>query len=151
MWMCFETRTDSIQRGSKAQVSILKGLISAITMASKRPHTPSSSSSTTTLVKRTRVEDEDGVGSSSSSSSLVPISSSHQGKDKGLVRSIKRTSGLSDPIIQLSGGHRTGSELLDVRFSNDGEYIAAAGADKTVCEYLRYRTCSRECPLTVSL
>lgn len=99
-------------------------------MATKRS-TPSSAHASNTLVKRTRVED-DRDGSPSSSSSLVPISSSNQGKDKGLVRTVKRTSGLSDPIIQLSGGHR--GEVLDVRFSNDGEYIAAAGGDKSICK-----------------
>ncbi|CAO1635106.1 unnamed protein product [Sympodiomycopsis kandeliae] len=105
-------------------------------MATKRPDPPSSSSyASTSLVKRTRVED--GDRSPSSGSSLVPISSSRQGQDKGLVRSVKRTSGLSDPIIQLSGGHR-GHEILDVRFSNDGEYVAAAGGDKTVSIWKTY-------------
>lgn len=96
-------------------------------MATKRPPPATSSS----LVKRSRVEDEDG-SDAAASSSLVPITSSRDGKDKGLVRSVKRTSGLSDPILSLNGGHQ--GEILDVKFSLDGEYIAAAGGDKSICE-----------------
>lgn len=53
-----------------------------------------------------------------------------------MVRSVKRTSGLSDPILSLSGGHA--GEILDVRFSHDGQLIAAAGADSTVSIWHTY-------------
>ncbi|PWN18438.1 WD40 repeat-like protein [Microstroma glucosiphilum] len=100
-------------------------------MATKRPPPAASSS----LVKRSRVEDEDG-SDAAASSSLVPITSSRDGKDKGLVRSVKRTSGLSDPILSLNGGHQ--GEILDVKFSLDGEYIAAAGGDKSISIWKTY-------------
>lgn len=114
-------------------------------MATKRPQPASSTPGTSThVVKRSRVEEGDDVdgnggGGTAGNRSLVTISSSGSGsssKDKGLVRSIERTSGLSDPILSLSGGHA--GEILDVRFSNDGEHIAAAGGDGNICE-LRQR------------
>lgn len=104
-------------------------------MATKRSAGPSAGATATTgqLVKRTRLDDDvDDADESDPSRSLVAISSNSQGKDKGLVRSVKRTSGLSEPILSLSGGHA--GEILDVRFSPSGEYIAAAGSDRTICE-----------------
>ena len=116
-------------------------------MATKRPPSASAAASST-LVKRTRIEDEDGA---SSSSSLVPISSAKDGKDKGLVRSVKRTSRLSEPILSLTGAHR--GEVLDIRFSIDGQYIAAAGGDRTVCEYAYARSSlqSLQSPVTPTM
>ncbi|PWN24479.1 putative U5 snRNP-specific 40 kd protein [Jaminaea rosea] len=100
-------------------------------MATKRGASASTSAAaSTSLVKRSRVEDADDA----SSGSLITVSSS--GKDKGLVRTVKRTSGLSDPILSLSGGHA--GEILDVRFSPDGQIIAAAGADHTVSIWHTY-------------
>ncbi|CAO1621657.1 unnamed protein product [Parajaminaea phylloscopi] len=115
-------------------------------MATKRPASPlgvsssatasSSGGPSTHLVKRSRVEDEEMDGGDASTS-LIPISSSGSGgKDKGLMRAVKRTSGLSHPILSLSGGHS--GEILDVRFSEDGDYIAAAGGDRTVSIWKTY-------------
>lgn len=83
------------------------------------------------LAKRARVDDDEP----SSNTSLISISSADGGKDKSLVRSINRTSKLSSPILNLTGAH--GAELLDVQFSPDGQYIAAASADKHICESLK--------------
>lgn len=51
------------------------------------------------LVKRQRqANDADGT-------MQIAIASSKDGKNKGLVRSVKRTSSLSAPIISLAGAH----------------------------------------------
>ncbi|KAK0542894.1 hypothetical protein OC846_006600 [Tilletia horrida] len=84
------------------------------------------------LIKRARQDDL----SPDQHQSLV-ISSSDAGKNKGLIRSIKRTSSLQSPIIALSQAH--GAEILDVKFSpHDGAYIAAASADKTISIWETY-------------
>lgn len=62
----------------------------------------------------------------------VAISSSSGSNSKGLIRSVKRTSSLSSPIISLTGAHS--GEILDVKFSPDGQTIAAASTDRTICE-----------------
>lgn len=105
------------------------------------------------MVKRQR-QDESENGA------LVAISSDREGKDKGLMRSVKRTSSLQAPIVALSGAHGVSDELLlvvdaartvltvcltapvdsqaeilDAVFSPDGTYIAAASADRTICEH----------------
>ena len=67
--------------------------------------------------------------------------SSSGSQSKGLIRSVKRTSSLSSPIISLSGAHT--SEVLDVKFSPDGQTIAAASADGTICEYRLGARCER--------
>ncbi|CEH12471.1 U5 snRNP-specific protein-like factor and related proteins [Ceraceosorus bombacis] len=83
------------------------------------------------LVKRQRQDEgDDGAGA------LVAISSDRQGKDKGLMRSVKRTSSLQAPIVSLNGAH--GAEILDVAFSPDGAYIAAASADRTISIWTTY-------------
>ncbi|CAD6887613.1 unnamed protein product [Tilletia controversa] len=85
-----------------------------------------SSAALTVSAKRPRQDDS---GSSRDQHALA-ISSSDSGKNKGLVRTIKRTSSLSSPIIALTDAH--GAEVLDVRFSPDGNYLAAASADRTI-------------------
>lgn len=81
--------------------------------------------------KRPRQDD----GSDGNSQALA-ISSSDSGKNKGLVRTIKRTSSLSSPIIALTDAH--GAEILDVKFSPDGAYIAASSADRTISLWETY-------------
>lgn len=103
-------------------------------MADKRKSPPlqngAGSSSSSVLVKRQRQGDNDaGVGERQ-----IAIASSDGGKSKGLIRTVKRTSNLSAPILSLSGAH--GAEILDVKFSPDGQLIAAASSDKTICESL---------------
>lgn len=91
----------------------------------------SSSNPQMSLAKRARVDDAED--SSTPSTSLISISSANAGKDKSLVRSVNRTSKLSSPILNLAGAH--GSEILDVQFSTDGQYIVAASSDKHLCEW----------------
>lgn len=108
--------------------------LSALAMADKRKSSPlqngsGSSSSSSMLVKRQRQGDNDaGVGDRQ-----IAIASSDGGKSKGLIRTVKRTSSLSSPILSLSGAHN--AEILDVKFSPDGQVIAAASSDKTICAF----------------
>lgn len=81
-------------------------------------------STSSSVIKRAR-QDEDGT-----KTMQLAISSANDGTSKGLIRSVKRTSNLSSPIISLSGSHS--SELLDVKFSPDGQMIAAASSDRTI-------------------
>lgn len=95
-------------------------------MADKRKSPPAANgSSGYSLVKRAKQDEND--------KSMQVAISSDGSKSKGLVRSIKRTSSLASPIISLTGAHTM--EILDVKFSPDGQLIAAASSDKTICEY----------------
>lgn len=76
------------------------------------------------LIKRARFEED---GADSNTQQLVV---SQDGKGKGLVQSIKRTSGLQAPIVQLSG-HQ--GEVLDVKFDASGEILASASTDRSIC------------------
>ncbi|SNX82646.1 probable U5 snRNP-specific 40 kD protein (novel WD-40 repeat protein) [Melanopsichium pennsylvanicum] len=93
-------------------------------MAEKRKTSPPISYREASLVKRQRQDFE------SDNTQQVTIASSADGKDKGLIRSIKRTSSLSHPILGFTGAHT--SEILDCKFSRDGSRIAAASADRTI-------------------
>ena len=53
----------------------------------------------TALVKRARQEADGDAGQQ------VAISSAANGKDKGLIRSVRRTSSLAAPILALTGAH----------------------------------------------
>lgn len=104
-------------------------------MAEKRKTSPPISYREASLVKRQRQDNDP-----SNSSQQLTIASSKDGSDKGLVRSIKRTSSLSHPILGLTGAHT--SEILDVKFSRDGSRIAAASADRTISIWSVYGDCA---------
>ncbi len=106
-------------------------------MAGKRGASPPISYREASLVKRQR---QGGDDDNYSSSQQIAIASSKDGQDKGLVRSVKRTSSLSHPIFGLTGAHT--SEILDVKFSRDGSRIAAASADRTISIWSVYGNCA---------
>lgn len=83
----------------------------------------SSGTGSSALVKRARQDDGD-------ERMQMTISANGRPNDKGLIRSVKRTSSLQAPIVALSGAHT--AELLDVKFSPDGQMIAAASSDRTI-------------------
>ncbi|KDQ15481.1 hypothetical protein BOTBODRAFT_54751 [Botryobasidium botryosum FD-172 SS1] len=66
----------------------------------------------------------------------IAISTSGSDRDKGLIRTIQRTSGLEAPIVSLAGAH--GAEILCCRFDPTGQNIAAASADRTVSLWRTY-------------
>ena len=95
-----------------------------------------------TLIKRAR--------SGSPPSNELVISSSGDDRQKGLIRSIKRTSNLEAPIISLSGAHSVSpqlarvrvslspaffakGEIVSCRFDPTGQHIAACSTDRSVC------------------
>jgi Prp8 binding protein len=99
--------------------------------------------------KRARVDDEEDE----SMQTLTVSASNAEGKG-ALVRSIKRTSGLQNPIMSLGGAHsvrRSSSawtcqrssqnlfpgdlqgEIISCRFDSTGQIIAACSADKNIC------------------
>ncbi|KDQ64104.1 hypothetical protein JAAARDRAFT_144544, partial [Jaapia argillacea MUCL 33604] len=84
------------------------------------------SSSDGVLIKRIR--------SASPESQQIAISSTND--ERGLVRSVKRTSGLEAPIISLSGAHS--AEILSCRFDPTGQNIAACSADRSVSLWKTY-------------
>ncbi|GAA5979673.1 hypothetical protein JCM10908_003006 [Rhodotorula pacifica] len=55
-----------------------------------------------------------------------------------LIQTVKRTSGLTAPIMCLRG-HQ--AEVLDVQFSPDGDSLATASADKTILLWRVYGDC----------
>lgn len=103
-------------------------------MAEKRKTSPPISYREASLVKRQRQDDD------VPNSQQIAIASSKDGRDKGLIRSVKRTSSLSHPILGLTGAHT--SEILDVKFSRDGSRIAAASADRTISIWSVYGDCA---------
>lgn len=105
-------------------------------MAEKRKTSPPISYREAALVKRQRQGSDIEVVSSQQ----IAIASSKDGQDKGLIRSVKRTSSLSHPILGLTGAHT--SEILDVKFSRDGSRIAAASADRTISIWSVYGDCA---------
>jgi Prp8 binding protein len=76
------------------------------------------------LVKRARFDGDDG----DDGSQQIVVSSDAKGRGQ-LVANIKRTSGLSAPIVKLQGH---GSEVLDVAFDARGEVLASASTDKSI-------------------
>ena len=59
-----------------------------------------------------------------------------QGNEGALTVTQRRTSSLSSSVISLQGAHT--AEILDVKFSPDGQTIAAASADHTVSLWETY-------------
>ncbi|KAG2073622.1 WD40 repeat-like protein [Suillus decipiens] len=81
-----------------------------------------------TLIKRAR--------SNSPAQNQIAISSGNDERQKGLIRSVKRTSNLEAPIISLSGSHS--AEILSCRFDPTGQNIAACSADRSVSLWRTY-------------
>jgi len=79
------------------------------------------------LVKRARA--------ASPPSNQIAISSGAD-KQKGLIRSVPRTSGLDAPIVSLAGAHA--SEILSCRFDPTGQNVAACSADRSVSLWRTY-------------
>jgi len=81
-----------------------------------------------TLIKRAR--------SSEPQANQIAISSSNDERQKGLIRTVKRTSGLDAPIVSLTGAHS--AEILSCRFDPTGQNIAASSADRSVSLWRTY-------------
>ncbi|KAI6127438.1 WD40-repeat-containing domain protein [Pisolithus croceorrhizus] len=92
---------------------------------SKRPTPPSNDGA---LVKRSR--------SDSPPRNEMVISTSGDDRQKGLIRSVKRTSNLEAPIISLSGAHS--GEIVSCRFDPTGQNIAACSTDRSVSLWRTY-------------
>ncbi|KAN0060973.1 hypothetical protein ACQY0O_006707 [Thecaphora frezii] len=104
-------------------------------MADKRKTPPPASAHPYhSLVKRQRHDDDHAAAPANHRQ--IAISSSNDASNNALVRSIKRTSSLSSPILGLTGAHA--QEILDCRFSPDGSLVAAASADRTISIWTTY-------------
>ncbi|KAL5529928.1 hypothetical protein ACEPAF_6185 [Sanghuangporus sanghuang] len=66
----------------------------------------------------------------------IAISSHGDDSKKGLIRTVKRTSGLEAPIVSLSGAHS--AEIMSCRFDPTGQNIAACSADRSVSLWRTY-------------
>ncbi|RDB19809.1 U5 small nuclear ribonucleoprotein [Hypsizygus marmoreus] len=69
-------------------------------------------------------------------SNQIAISSSNDPRNKGLIRTVQRTSSLEAPIISLAGAHS--GEILSCRFDPTGQNIAACSADRSVSLWRTY-------------
>lgn len=102
-------------------------------MADKRKSPPLANGGSTAgpsaVVKRARQDD-------TADGRMQVAISSDGASSKGLIRTVKRTSSLASPIISLSGAHP--AEILDVKFSPDGQMIAAASSDRTISLWQTY-------------
>ncbi|KAH7101694.1 WD40 repeat-like protein [Auriculariales sp. MPI-PUGE-AT-0066] len=90
----------------------------------KAPSSPPSG----TLIKRARA-------SSPERNNQIAISSAGD-NNKGLVRTVQRTSGLEAPIVSLAGAHS--AEVHCARFDPTGQNIAAGSGDKTISLWRTY-------------
>ncbi|KIY51675.1 U5 snRNP complex subunit [Fistulina hepatica ATCC 64428] len=91
---------------------------------SKRPNPENESAM---IIKRARSNEPQP-------SNQIAISSAND--EKGLIRTVKRTSNLEAPIISLSGAHS--SEILSCRFDPTGQNIAACSTDRSVSLWRTY-------------
>ncbi|KAJ1678847.1 hypothetical protein EV182_003237 [Spiromyces aspiralis] len=87
------------------------------------------SSTAVAVVKRTKVED---------STALVKVGAPASGTQAVVKAKIKRTSGLSHPIIRLTG--HTGA-VLTCRFDPSGERFATSSSDHTILLWKTYGDC----------
>ncbi|KAF9000249.1 U5 snRNP complex subunit [Cyathus striatus] len=69
-------------------------------------------------------------------SNQIAISSSNDERNKGLIRTVQRTSGLEAPIVSLAGAHS--AEILSCRFDPTGQNIAACSADRSISLWRTY-------------
>ncbi|SGY65810.1 BQ5605_C004g02598 [Microbotryum silenes-dioicae] len=128
-------------------------------MSSKRAGDESSS-----LIKRVRM-DQDGTAEDDPAMQQIVVASDGNSANKGaLIQTIRRTSGLQAPIMCLqvrthpictvryvapcsslaliastTQGHQ--GEILDVKFSPDGEHLASSGVDRTILLWNVYGEC----------
>ncbi|KAH6908067.1 hypothetical protein BKA70DRAFT_290643 [Coprinopsis sp. MPI-PUGE-AT-0042] len=64
-------------------------------------------------------------------SSQIIISNANDDRNKGLIRTVQRTSNLDAPIVSLAGAHA--GEILSCRFDPSGQNIAACSGDRSIC------------------
>ncbi|CEP19878.1 hypothetical protein [Parasitella parasitica] len=95
-------------------------------MAEKRKDTSNGGG---VLVKRAKQDSED------TSKSLINLSSGKAGSKNAIVGTIKRTSGLEAPVMQLIGHD---GEIFSCEFDHSGEYIASAGFDRQILLWNTY-------------
>ncbi|KAI8881850.1 WD40 repeat-like protein [Backusella circina FSU 941] len=98
-------------------------------MAEKRKETASPSGGA--LIKRARQEPENDAA-------LITLSNERSGTKNAIVGTIKRTSGLQAPVMQLLGHE---GEVFSCEFDRSGEYIASAGYDRQILLWNTYGDC----------
>ncbi|KAG2232102.1 hypothetical protein INT48_006779 [Thamnidium elegans] len=81
------------------------------------------------LIKRAKQDDE------SNNSSLITLSNERSGTKNAIVGTIKRTSGLEAPVMQLIGHD---GEIFSCEFDRSGENIASAGFDRQILLWNTY-------------
>ncbi|KAF8885740.1 WD40-repeat-containing domain protein [Infundibulicybe gibba] len=91
-----------------------------------------------TLIKRARATPPP--------SNQIAISSSNDERQKGLIRTVQRTSSLEAPIVSLAGAHS--GEILSCRFDPTGQNVAACSADRSVCNIVEDVSSKHELCLT---
>jgi len=96
-------------------------------MSDKRK-APSPPPSSAALVKRARGE--------TPPSNQIAISAGASDREKALIRTVQRTSGLDAPIVSLAGAHS--AEIMSCRFDPTGQNIAACSADRTISFWRTY-------------
>ncbi|KAJ3823105.1 U5 snRNP complex subunit [Lentinula raphanica] len=94
---------------------------------SKRPVSPPTGGA---LIKRAKSSLNDDTRE-------IAISSNNDVRNKSLIRSVPRTSGLDAPIVSLAGAHS--GEIFSCRFSPSGHHLAACSSDRSLSLWNTYR------------
>ncbi|TFK69400.1 WD40 repeat-like protein [Pluteus cervinus] len=96
---------------------------------SKRSTSPPPQAAGAAIIKRARA-------SPPPTNNQMIISSSGDDRNKGLIRTVQRTSSLEAPIVSLAGAHS--GELFSCRFDPTGQNIAACSSDRSVSLWKTY-------------
>ncbi|KAJ3734604.1 U5 snRNP complex subunit [Lentinula guzmanii] len=94
---------------------------------------PVSSPSGGALIKRAKSSSDD---SGTPTTREIAISSNNDPRNKSLIRSVQRTSGLDAPIVSLAGAHS--GEIFSCRFSPSGQHLAACSSDRSLSLWNTY-------------
>lgn len=100
------------------------------TMTDKRKDPPTAPNGSA-VIKRQR-QTADGATRNGPSSTALTIGGGPAQQQRAIIQSVKRTSALRAPIMELSGH---AGEIFACRFDSSGHHIASGSFDRTICTF----------------
>ncbi|KAI8381094.1 WD40-repeat-containing domain protein [Radiomyces spectabilis] len=101
-------------------------------MSAEKRKESASSAPAGAVVKRAKADD------TNDSSALITLSTERSGTSNAIVGTIKRTSSLNSPVMQLTGHE---GEVFSCKFDPTGEHIASTGFDRQIMLWNTYGDC----------